>query len=314
MVSASWVNPRLLARLDRRTQALVLVLPLLCALFGVALWPLVRSIWLSLTDAGLGAQTGVHFVGLDNYVAHQDGEWIGVLADPHWWRSVGVTFRFAFVSVLLETVLGVGIALVLNREFPGRAWVRAAVLVPWAVPTIVSTRIWGWMLNDQFGIVNQLLMQAGLIDHHLAWTADPLLSSLAVVLVDVWKTTPFMALMTLAALQGLPTDCFEAARLDGVRPVPLFFRVTLPLIWPPLMVAVLFRMLDALRVFDVIYVLTGNGHATMSMSIFARQQLIDFQDVGYGSAAATTLFLMMTLLVYLHRRLSSGAPGGGAAR
>jgi trehalose/maltose transport system permease protein len=131
----------------------------------------------------------------------------------------------------------------------------------------------------------------------VAWLANPETSLAAVILVDVWKTTPFMALLLMAALQVLPRDIYEAARLDGVGPIKVFFRITLPLIWPALMVAVIFRSLDALRIFDVVYALTGNAKGTMTMSVFARQQLVDFQDVGYGSAASTLLFLTIALIV-----------------
>jgi trehalose/maltose transport system permease protein len=156
------------------------------------------------------------------------------------------------------------------------------------------------MLNDQFGLVNHLLMQAHLVTEPLAWTASPSLSMLAIVLVDVWKTTPFMALLILAALQMVPSDCYEAAKLDGASPARVFFQITLPLIQPALLVAVIFRALDAFRVFDVIYVLSSNNQSTASMSIFARRQLVDFQDVGYGSAASTMLFMIIALFVGLY--------------
>jgi len=210
------------------------------------------------------------------------------------------TLSFTVVTVTIETVLGMIIALVLHRQFRGRGLVRAAVLIPWAIPTIVSAKMWSWMLNDQFGIVNHMLMSLGLIDHPLAWTANPDLLMTSVVIVDVWKTTPFMALLILAALQMLPKECYEAAEVDGVHPVKVFWRVTLPLIRPALMVAVIFRALDALRAFDVIYVLTGNSERSMTMSIYARQQLVDFQEVGYGSAASTLLFAIIALLTVLY--------------
>lgn len=285
---------------QRTRTAWWLLSPLLLILAVVAAWPLLRSVWFSLTDASLSSLSPPRFVGFDNYLARDEGEWIGLLADREWWHAVGNTLRFAVISVALETVLGVIFALVLNHPFRGRAWVRAAVLVPWAVPTIVSARIWGWMLNDQFGVINHALMKLGLLSQPWAWTADPQLSMLSVILVDVWKTTPFMTLLVLAALQMLPTDCYEAARVDGIPATRVFFRVTLPLIRPALMVAVIFRLLDALRVFDVIYVLSSNGRSTMSMSIYARQQLVDFQDVGYGSAAATLLFLLIALCVVVY--------------
>ncbi|MFM2067107.1 MAG: Trehalose transport system permease protein SugA [Pseudomonadota bacterium] len=301
--SRSDTRPRLSLARQRSRTAWWLLSPLLVVLLGVAGWPLLRSVWFSLTDASLTDLSQVRFIGLANYLALDEGEWIGLLADPDWWRALGNTLRFAAISVSIETVLGLLFALVLNARFPGRAWVRAAVLIPWAVPTIVSARIWGWMLNDQVGVVNHLLLQAGLIAQPLAWTASPELSMLAIVLVDVWKTTPFMTLLVLAALQMLPTDCYEAARVDGIPPWQVFWRVTLPLIRPALMVAVIFRLLDALRVFDVIYVLSSNSLNTMSMSIYARRQLVDFQDIGYGSAASTLLFLLIALCVGLYLTL-----------
>lgn len=303
MVSTDKSAQRASLARQRAKTAWWLLSPMLMLLLVVAGWPLLRSFWFSLTDASLTDLSRVEFIGLGNYLAYDEGEWIGLLADPEWWRAVWNTFRFALLSVSIETVLGTVFALVLNASFPGRAWVRAAVLIPWAVPTIVSARIWGWMLNDQFGVVNHALQHLGWIAQPLAWTADPQLSMLSVVLVDVWKTTPFMALMILAALQMLPTDCYEAAKVDGVPAWEVFWRVTLPLIRPALMVAVIFRLLDALRVFDVIYVLSSNGQSTMSMSIYARQQLVDFQDVGYGSAAATMLFMLIAACVGLYLTL-----------
>jgi trehalose/maltose transport system permease protein len=175
-------------------------------------WPLLRTIWFGFTDADLSDLSKFQFVGLENYLTKEDGKWVGLLADPEWWRSVSNTIRFAVISVALETVLGMIVALVLNASFPGRGIVRAAVLIPWAVPTIVSAKMWGWMLNDQFGIINHALMGLGLISQPLAWIANPDLAMTSVIMVDVWKTTPFMALLLLAALQMLPSDCYEAAR------------------------------------------------------------------------------------------------------
>ena len=296
------VQPNNFAR-KRVRMAWWLLSPMLIILAVVAGWPLMRSFWFSLTDASLNDLSHTEFIGLANYLAHDEGEWIGLLVDAEWWRAVWNTFRFALLSVSIETCLGIIFALVLNANFPYRAWVRAAVLIPGAVPTIVSARIWGWMLNDQFGVINHALQQLGWIAQPLAWTADPHLSMLAIVLVDVWKTTPFMTLMILAALQMLPSDCYEAAKLDGIPAWKVFWFVTLPLIRPALMVAVIFRLLDALRVFDVIYVLSSNGQSTMSMSIYARQQLVDFQDVGYGSAASTVLFMLIAACVGLYLTL-----------
>ena len=275
---------------SRVRSAWLFVAPTVVVMLLVAGWPLGRTIWFSLTDADLKDLTADKFIGLDNYVGAY-----GVLSDPDWWRAVRNTFTFAVVSVALETMLGLVVALVLDADFPGRNIVRTAVLVPWAIPTIVSAKMWAWMMNDQFGVLNHVLLALHVIGHPLAWTADPSLAMPSVIMVDVWKTTPFMALLILAALQMLPTDCYEAARVDGVSPLRVFFKVTLPLIRPALMVAVIFRALDALRVFDLIYVLTGSSKDVASMSVYARQQLVDFQQVGYGSAASTVLFFLIAL-------------------
>ncbi|OHV08982.1 ABC transporter permease [Kushneria phosphatilytica] len=299
-------------RRQRVRAAWLFLTPMLVGLALVAGWPLMRTFWFSFTDADLGSMSGAHFIGFENYLVHDDSGWYGLLADPLWWQAVWNTVYFTIVSVSLETVLGIIVALVLNARFPGRTLVRAAMLIPWAIPTIVSAKMWAWMLNDQFGIINHLLMTLGVIDTPLAWTADANLSMWAVIMVDVWKATPFVALLVLAALQMLPSDCYEAAKVDGVHPVRVFFRVTLPLIMPALLVAIIFRALDALRVFDVIYVLTSNSANTMTMSVYARQQLVEFQDVGYGSAASTLLFLIIALITVIYLYLGRRQLGGGS--
>jgi trehalose/maltose transport system permease protein len=281
----------------RLRSAWFFLAPMMIVLALVAGWPLLRTIYFSFTNANLTDLSQRRFVGFENYLANYGGEWVGILADPVWWRAVYNTLWFTVVSVSLETILGLVVALVLNANFRGRGLVRAAVLIPWAIPTIVSAKMWAWMLHDQFGVINDMLMHIGFIDQPIAWTASASTAIWAVVLVDVWKTTPFMALLILAALQMLPSDCYEAARVDGINPVKVFFKVTLPLIRSALMVAIIFRSLDALRIFDLIYVLTSNSRETMSMSIYARQQLVDFQEVGIGSAASTLLFLVIAALV-----------------
>ncbi|MTI17088.1 sugar ABC transporter permease [Rhodobacteraceae bacterium RKSG542] len=273
--------------------------PMLIALAVVAAWPLARTFWLGFTDANLSDLSQSQFIGFENFYAVYDGEAYGLLVDPEWWNAVGNTLYFTVVSVALETVFGLVIALVLHANFKGRGLVRTAVLIPWAIPTIVSARMWGWMLHDQFGVINAALMTLGIIDTPIAWTANPDTAMWAVIIVDVWKTTPFMALLILAGLQMLPNDIYEAAKVDGVGPVRVFFRVTLPLLRPAIVVAVVFRALDALRIFDLIYVLTSNSTDTMSMSVYTKQQLIDFQEMGYGSAAATLLFMIVAFMTVI---------------
>ena len=286
------------------------IAPLLLALGVVAALPLAQVIAYSLTDATLFDPQHARWVGLANYLGRSDGAWSGVLADPDWWRAVRNTLSFTLVSVALETVLGLGIALLLDRPLRGGALLQVAVLVPWAIPTVVSSQIWAWMLDGQSGAINAWLHAAGLLPQPLAWTADPRLVLFAITLVDVWKSTPFMALLLLAGLQALPRECVEAARVDGVPRWRLFWHVTLPLLRPALAVAVILRTIDALRVFDIIYVMTGYMPRTASISIYAQQRLVGFREVGFGSAASTMVFLLVALCVFsLLRTGRVHAPG-----
>lgn len=290
---------------QRQRAAFWFLAPMLTALICVAAWPLLRTIWFSFTDTSLSDLYGGQWIGFDNYLSMRtlsSGRtvWRGTLVDPAWWNAVWNTLRFAFVSVTLETVLGLIVALVLNAEFRGRGLVRAAILIPWAIPTIVSAKIWAWMLNDQFGIINDMLLSVGLIDQKIAWTASVDTAMYAVLMVDIWKTTPFMALLILAGLQMVPRDIYEAARIDGIHPVKVFFRVTLPLIRPALMVAVIFRMLDSLRIFDLVYVLTPNSATTKTMSVISRENMVDFDKFAYGAAQSTLLFSIIAIFVLLY--------------
>ena len=293
---------------SRVKTAWLFLAPMVLLMLVVAVWPLMRSIWFSFTDININDISAAEFVGWENYFGdyglffnpnEEGGFWAG-----DWGISIRNTFSFAVVSVILETLTGLGLALLLNQEFKGRAFVRTAVLVPWAIPTIVSAKMWGWMLNDQFGVINTYLVGLGVISQKIAWTAEPTYALWTVVLVDVWKTTPFMALLILAALQTVPKDCYEAARVDGVHPLRVFWKITLPLIRQPLLVAIVFRLLDSLRVFDLIYVLTANGSSTISMSGFVRREMVEYGNMGYGSAASTSLFLIILLTAIIFLKLA----------
>jgi len=293
---------------SRVKTAWLFLAPMVLLMLVVAVWPLVRSIWFSFTDININDISAAEFVGWENYFGdyglffnpnEEGGFWAG-----DWGISIRNTFSFAVVSVILETLTGLGVALLLNQEFKGRSLVRTAVLVPWAIPTIVSAKMWGWMLNDQFGVINTYLVGLGVISQKIAWTAEPTYALWTVVLVDVWKTTPFMALLILAALQTVPKDCYEAARVDGVHPLRVFWKITLPLIRQPLLVAIVFRLLDSLRVFDLIYVLTANGSTTISMSGFVRREMVEYGNMGYGSAASTSLFLIILLTAIIFLKLA----------
>ena len=292
-------HPRGLTLQRRRViWAWVFISPVLLVLLAVALWPLVTTFLASLTNASISGGAG-HYVGLSNFLHRSGRGWSGVLASHEWWRSVGNTVLFTIGTVGSETLVGMLLALVLDSKLRGSRPLRAAVLIPWAIPTVVSSEIWTWMLQQQGGILNVLMLKAHLIGQPVDWLSNTALMLPAVMMVDIWKTTPFMALLILAGLQTIPRDVYEAARIDGVGPLKTFFRVTLPLVWPAVLVAVIFRMLDALRVFDVIYVMTGAVPQTETMAVYIQNHLVSFGETGYASAASVVMFLFMALLLGL---------------
>lgn len=295
---------------QRVRSAWLFLAPMLIVLAAVAGWPLLRTFYFGFTNTSLSDFENHKWIGFGNYltvIKMASGRVLydGLLVDPAWWTAVWNTIRFSIVSILLETALGMVVALVLNAEFYGRGIVRAAILIPWAIPTIVSAKMWSWIMNDQFGLLNDILLHLHLIDTKIAWTASAGTAFIAILIVDVWKTTPFMALLILAGLQMVPSDIYEAAKIDGIHPVKVFWRVTLPLIRPALMVAIIFRGLDALRIFDLVYVLTPNNSQTKTMAVFARENLFDFDKFAKGSAASSLLFLILALItiayIYLGR-------------
>ncbi len=282
------------ARLERwRVRAAwIFLAPTLAVLAVVAGWPLLRTAGLAFTDAHLSRMAEARWVGLENFF------WL--MTDGDWWRSVQNTVVFTAASVSVQLALGLGVALVLNVRFPGRGLMRAVVLIPWAIPTVVSARIWHWMYHDVYGVFNDLGLRLGLLAQPVAWLADDTTAMAAIVVADVWKATPFMALLLLAGLQAIPPGLYEAARVDGVGRMSAFVYITLPLLKPAILVALIFRTLDALRVFDLIYVMTSNAVSTASMSVYARQQLIDFQEMGYGSAVSLMIFFIIAVFVAVY--------------
>jgi multiple sugar transport system permease protein len=251
---------------------------------GLLLLPLGEVLRLSLHRVWLQMPGERPFIGIENYLA--------LLAAPRSWNAFRVTLLFLAVSVAAEMALGLCLALLLHQRFPGRGAARAASLVPWALPTVVSALMWGWIFHDRYGIANRLLMDLGLLDAPLVWLGTPGTAFLAAVVADVWKTTPYVALILLAGLQGIGEDVVEAARVDGAAGLAFLWRIVLPILRPALAVALLFRALDAFRVFDVIYVLTrgGPGGATETLALLAYQTLFQDLDFGRGAALSVVLF------------------------
>ncbi len=282
----------------RRRERLgwILVTPSVLVVVIVALYPLVRTILLSLTNARLSSTRVTSFVGLSNYT--------DLLTDPKFLNALVNTLLFTVASVFFETLLGLIIALVIHSNFKGRGLVRTAMLIPWAIPTVVSAQMWKWMYNDVFGVINDLLVtRLGLLETKIAWLASPSLALSAIVAVDVWKTTPFMALLLLAGLQVIPGDIYEAAYVDGATKLQQFWTMTMPLLRPALLVALIFRTLDAFRVFDVIFVMKGTAPETISVAVLARQTMIDLARLGEGGAMAVIIFIILALFVVLYTRL-----------
>jgi trehalose/maltose transport system permease protein len=271
----------------------VLLVPALAVVAFVAIYPLGKTVYQSFTNQEfLAGLEPTKWVGLDNYRT--------LWHDPAFRHSVWVTVKFTLITVSFEFVLGLIIALVVNSHFRGRGLMRAVMLVPWAIPTVVAAKIWQWMLDDVFGVVNDLLMKLHIISHPHAWISDPATSLASVSAVDIWKTTPFVALLLLAGLQVIPKDLYEAADVDGASPLQQFWRITLPLLKPAILVTLIFRTLDALRVFDVFFVFFGNRADTQTMAIYAQGTIVQDGHVGYGAAISVAIFLIISLFVVIY--------------
>lgn len=286
---------------SRTRVALLLLIPMLLVLAAVAGYPLLRTIYLSFTEYNILQDPAPKWIGLGNYwFTTEDGVGLGVLQIPEWWQSVWNTVKFTVGSVLLETVLGLAFALIINSKIRGRGLLRTAILVPWAIPTVVSAQMWNWMYNDSFGVLSQWGRSVGLLQAGESFLSNPDTALAALVAVDVWKTTPFMALLLLAGLQTIPSDMYEAADVDGASPWTQFWRLTLPLLTPALLVALIFRTLDALRVFDMPFIVKGNAPETITMSIYARQELILNSQFGFGSAISVLIFLIIMVFTAIY--------------
>jgi multiple sugar transport system permease protein len=282
---------------DRR-QAALLIAPATLLLVGVALSPLVMAVWLSLHRVVVVFHEA-RFVGFDNYLF--------LFHDLRFRAALGTTTYFALVSVCVELLLGLLFAWLLTSAVPGRGLLRTSILVPWAIPTVVSAKLWAFLLNPDYGVLTRLLpaAQANVLGTP-GWALH------AAILVDVWKTTPFVTLLLLAGLQQIPEDLYQAAALDGASPWRIFRSITLPLLRPTIVITLVFRTLDAFRVFDAVYVLTEGGPAntTETLSIYAYKTLMRSGDFGYGTTLSVATFLCVMFISLLYfRLLGSGEEG-----
>ena len=283
----------------------ILTLPALLLLLFVFAYPIGRVFWLSLFTKNLGTKLEPVFSGLDNYVR--------MAGDGRFWQSFWTTTLFTLVSVVLELLLGMGIALLLNQRFVGRSLVRTIAILPWALPTALIGLAWAWIFNDQFGVINDILQRSGLIESGINWLGNPTLAMLAVIFADVWKTTPFISILLLAGLQSISSDLYEAYAVDGATAWQSFRNITLPLLLPQVLIAVLFRFAQAFGIFDLIAVMTGGGPggATEVVSLYIYSTVMRYLDFGYGAALVVVTFLLLVAAVaiafFLLNRANSGA-------
>jgi trehalose/maltose transport system permease protein len=280
--------------LQRRQTRLawLLLLPSLVVVALVAIYPLGKTVYQSFTNQEFLALEPAKWVGLDNYRT--------LWHDQLFRDSVWTTVKFTLITVTFEFVLGLIIALVVNSSFKGRGLMRAVMLVPWAIPTVVAAQMWKWMLDDTFGVVNDAGMKLNVLSHPHAWISEPSTALASVCAVDIWKTTPFVALLLLAGLQVIPRDLYEAAEVDGATVLQQFRKITLPLLAPAILVTLIFRTLDALRVFDVFYVFFGNRPDTQTMAIYDQSTIVGDGYVGYGAAISVAIFLVIALFVVIY--------------
>lgn len=285
---------------DRSGQAwlaLGLLLPAAIVVFGVVLYPALRALVISFFDVDSPMPGAYPFVGVGNYRE--------VLTDPTVWTAAGHTVYFTLVSTAAELVLGVLLALLMNAPLRARWLLRAIVIVPWALPTIVNGSMWTGLLNSQYGPVNALLTQLHLTDHYISFLGAPFAALNLVIVADVWKNTSLVAFFLLAGLQTIPPQLYEAARVDGAGAVRAFFSVTLPLLRPTIAIVLVLRTMEAFKVFDIIYVMTGGGPASGTQTVTFLTYLKAFSDqrFGYGSAMAYLIVVVILVLSAIYLRL-----------
>jgi multiple sugar transport system permease protein len=278
------------------------LLPALILIALAAFFPLLYGFFLSLLRK-MPVFKISDFVGLENYIF--------LFKDVRFHQSVINTVIFTFSSVSIEIILGIGIALLMKQNLPGNTFLKAVILIPWVIPTVVSAKMWEWIYNGDFGVLNFLLQWTGIIDNPVNWLGDPHWAMASIIAADIWKTTPFAALLLFAGLQTIPDELYESAKIDGAGAVKQFWFITLPLLLPIILITTIFRMMDALRIFDLVYILTGGGPAnlTETLSVYAYKLLFQTLQFGYGSTISIASFFLILLfssfyIWLLHKRFN----------
>jgi trehalose/maltose transport system permease protein len=281
-----------------RRLAVAMLSPALVVIALVGAYPIGYAFWLSLNEYSVRVPGLSRFAGFDNYSE--------ALGSPEFWDAVVTTFLFTGISVSLELVLGLGMALAMHEAFKGRAILRTVVLVPWAVLTVVSAITWRTIFEPNLGLAPQVLSTFGLPGADVVWLGESGYALAVMVLADVWKTAPFMALLLLAGLQVIPDDLHDAAKVDGATTWQRFVRITLPLLTPAILVALIFRTLDALRIFDLPFVLTRGANDTTTLSLIAHQELTTNRLIGLGSAMSVLTFVIVMAVSFIYIRTVGG--------
>jgi multiple sugar transport system permease protein len=288
--------------LDRaRHVALVtFVTPTMILITVVLVYPVIQSFVLSFGNSSIDGSEPYRFAGLEHYAA--------LMRDERFWNSLSVTFSFPGLSIPFELVLGIALAVLMNESFRGKGVARLAVLFPWALPTALNALMWRWMYNTDYGVFNALALQSGLADRPINWLGESWLAMGSMVVVSVWKTSSFMALIILAGLQAIPRDLYEAGRMDGMSRWQEFREITLPLLRAPILAALVIRSMDALRTFELPFNLTDGGpvDATESLSLYAYKVIFSYLDFNFGASIVVVQFLVIFAMSLIYILLLHG--------
>ena len=296
-------SPGVFSRRPRRLEqsrktGWILVIPALFVVVFVLVYPVVQTTFLSFSETELSG--GYTFVGFKNFQR--------LVKTSRFWTAVTNTLVFTAVTVPIELMIGLGLAVMLNKTFHGRGIVRLAVLFPWALPTALNALIWRWMYNTDFGIFNAALVQSGMIDESINWLGKIPLAMISMMVVSIWKTSSFMALILLAGLQAIPDELYEAGIVDGTTGWSAFWHITLPLLRPTVMVALLLRSMDALRAFELPFNLTDGGPVTSTetLSLYAYKNLFQYVDFNFGASVVIFQFIIILALSLFYIRSIKG--------
>jgi len=278
--------------------AYLLILPSLIVIFGVVIWPVLYSLYISFHKMYMVHPGKFPFIGLENYSK--------VLHNPTFWSAVGRTFYFTGVSVGVEVILGLGIALVLNQDFRGRTFMRGLIILPWALSSVVNGMMWKWIYNGSYGALNGLLLQLGWIDSYKVWLSNPKMAMNLVIMAEIWKETPVGVIFILASLQTIPGALYEAAKVDGANAWDRFKHITLPLLKPIILLLIVIKSIWAIRdSFDIVYMITrgGPGESTQVVTYYAYIATFKFLRFGYGAALSYLITLIILIFTVIYVRL-----------